>query len=613
VQQRDARGYATAFARLARLHQVRGQVRERDAVGHRLSAAAPQLAEAVLSNPDDPTWSTRLAEFEQAWSWARVRSWVDTAEQIDVDRLQHEIIATEDRIRTRVQELAATRAWSHAVARLSRGARADLEQYVQLSNRFGKGTGQYRDQRRADLREAMVRCRPSVPVWIMPIYRIADQLRIEPDMFDVIVVDESSQAGLEATFLQYLAPRIVVIGDDKQVSPSAVGTDQQQLRDLARQHLFDDRYIASWQDPQRSLFDEAKMRFGGMLTLTEHRRCVPEIINFSNRIAYEPDGVRLIPVRQFGPDRLDPIRPVFVEGGYEKGGTTTRTNPAEIDAIVEQIDKCLTDPRYDGLTFGVISLLGPTQAKAIEKKLLDRVSPDEWIARDLRCGDAADFQGSERNVMFLSMVAAPGPDRRLTALTATLYLQRYNVAASRAKDQMWVFHSVGLNQLGNPEDMRFQLLDYCYGVRRRAVADDDRGIAQPVPEHELISPFGSLFEQRVCNRVTDRGYSVVPQYPVPGTRLQHRPRRRGSGGPTRHRVRRRLLARTRRLPARHGTPTRARAGRLELRPGARIRLRPRPDRRPRPTLGSAYRPGHTPVGLDPSRGATDPGILTRHR
>jgi len=169
--------------------------------------------------------------------------------------------------------------------------------YASLVRRLGKGTGIYSAQRKADIRQAMDRCRPAVPVWILPIYRIAEQLKIQSDMFDVIIVDEASQAGLEATFLQYLAPRIVVIGDDKQVSPTAVGVDQQQLRDLAAQYLYDDDYRSSWQDPQRSLFDEAKMRFGGMLTLTEHRRCMPEIIGFSNRIAYEPDGIRLIPVR----------------------------------------------------------------------------------------------------------------------------------------------------------------------------------------------------------------------------------------------------------------------------------------------------------------------------
>src|SRR5207253_10401816 len=122
---------------------------------------------------------------------------------------------------------------------------------------------------RAAIRQAMDRCRPAVPVWIMPIYRIAEQLRIQPNMFDVVVIDEASQAGLEATFLQYLAPKIVVIGDDKQVSPTAVGVDQQRLRDLAGQYLADDPYQADRQAPQRSRFDEAKMRYLRPLRLTE--------------------------------------------------------------------------------------------------------------------------------------------------------------------------------------------------------------------------------------------------------------------------------------------------------------------------------------------------------
>src|SRR5262249_60543225 len=134
--------------------------------------------------------------------------------------------------------LAPTRAWGHAVSsqRLTGRARADLEQYAYLVRRLGKGTGKYAVQRRSEIRQAMDRCRPAVPVWIMPIYRIAEQLQVAPDMFDVVVIDEASQAGLEATFLQYLAPKIVVIGDDKQVSPAAVGIEEQQLRDLAGQY-----------------------------------------------------------------------------------------------------------------------------------------------------------------------------------------------------------------------------------------------------------------------------------------------------------------------------------------------------------------------------------------
>jgi hypothetical protein len=159
-----------------------------------------------------------------------------------------------------------------------------LVQYAQLVRLLGKGTGKYAAQRRADIRAAMFRCREAVPVWIMPLYRIADQLDVTQNMFDVVVADEASQAGLEATFLQYLAPKIVVIGDDKQVSAAAVGIDQQQLRDLANMYLRDDSHRASWEDPKQSFFDEAVKRFGSRLTLLEHRRCVPEIIGLSNRI-----------------------------------------------------------------------------------------------------------------------------------------------------------------------------------------------------------------------------------------------------------------------------------------------------------------------------------------
>jgi very-short-patch-repair endonuclease len=356
-------------------------------------------------------------------------------------------------------------------------------------------------------------------VWIMPIYRIADQLPVSENMFDVVIVDEASQAGLEATFLQYLAPRIVVIGDDKQVSPSAVGVDQQELRDLAGQYLHDNRYIASWQDPKVSLFDIASVWFGARTTLVEHRRCVPEIIGFSDRIAYEPDGIKLLPVRQFGSDRLDPVVPVHVPEGYEKGSSGSKVNEPEAEAIVAQIEKCLADPRYEDKTIGVISLLGPLQAKRINSLLLERVTPETWAAHDLRCGDATAFQGSERDVMFLSMVCAPEPGKRMGASTAEANVQRYNVAASRAKDQMWVFHTVQLDQLANHDDMRFALLHYCYHGVQGLRVDATGQVAGLVPEDRRVEPFESLFEQRVHNRIVERGYTVVPQFDSIGYRI----------------------------------------------------------------------------------------------
>ncbi|QNP54730.1 ATP-binding protein [Tessaracoccus defluvii] len=308
VEARDHEGYARALARLVRLEQVSEATTRRDTLTHQVRTTAPALAEAVLTSPDDDAWDSRLAHQEAAFGWGAVGAWVLAQDQVDANSIQAQISVADHQLRTVAENIAAERAWGHAVGseRLTPGRRADLRSYSQQVSRLGKGTGKYAAQQRAEIRRAMERCRPAVPVWIMPLYRVAEQFRMQENMFDVVVVDEASQAGLEATFLQYLAPKIVVIGDDKQVSPAAVGVDQQQLRDLAAQYLHDDRYKDTWQDPQRSLFDEAAMRYGGQLTLVEHRRCVPEIIGFSNRIAYEPNGIRLIPVRQFGSDRLAP-------------------------------------------------------------------------------------------------------------------------------------------------------------------------------------------------------------------------------------------------------------------------------------------------------------------
>jgi very-short-patch-repair endonuclease len=508
--------YAPAYGRLQRLHEVRGLAARRDALGKRLRDVSPALYQAVLHSPADSDWSTRFAKLGASWDWAATGDWLRGQDTTDVNTLQAKAAMIEEQLRSQVERLAAVRAWTHAVSpgRLTGQAQADLHQYAQLVRRLGKGTGKYADRRRADIRKAMDRCRAAVPVWIMPIYRIAEQLRVAPNMFDLVVVDEASQAGLEATFLQYLAPKMVVIGDDKQVSPAAVGVDQQQLRDLANQYLAGDRYKASWEDPKRSLFDEAVMRYGRRVTLTEHRRCVPEIIGFSNRVAYELEGIRLVPVRQYGTDRLEPIKTIYTADGYERG-ITEKVNPVEVDAVVEQIEKCLSDQRYDGKTFGVISLLGSAQAKAIEKKLLDRTLPEEWTVRDLRCGDAADFQGSERDVVFLSMVASAEPSRRLATITQEQHLQRYNVAVSRAKDQLWLVHSLSASDVANPQDVRRQLLDYCYGVISRPATAGPATASEDV----LVTPFDSLFEQRVFNRIIDRGYAAVSQFEANGYRI----------------------------------------------------------------------------------------------
>lgn len=513
VDRGDPAAYRAGLQRMAELHVLRQKFARRSELSARV-VRLPRLRDAIAGSPHDPVWVRRAAELPSAWSWAAVGRWLAEGADDDVNDLFRALDEIESGLRDAATELAVIKSWDRAVGpdRLTRTSRGDLQQYVQLVRKLGKGTGIHAARHRHNIQQTLERCRSAVPVWIMPIYRVVEQLDIEQDMFDVVVVDEASQAGLESVFLQYLAPRIVVIGDDKQVSPSGVGIEQAQLHRLSAQYLADDRFRASWEDPKRSLFDEAVMRFPARLTLVEHRRCVPEIIGFSNKIAYEPQGVRLLPVRLYGTDRLTPIETVYVADGVSKADNT---NEAEADRIVSQIARCIDDPRYDGKTFGVISLLGPKQAKLIWDKLLARLQPEEIARRQLRCGDAADFQGAERDVVFLSMVKASSADSRLVAQTGDPAVQRYNVAVSRARDQLWLFHSVTVDELRNSEDMRYRLLDYCLSARKPAVEPDGPRPVR-VPEDRLVSPFDSLFEQQVFNRIVDRGYRVTPHFDAAG-------------------------------------------------------------------------------------------------
>src|SRR3712207_6208886 len=84
------------------------------------------------------------------------------------------------------------------------------------------------------------------------------------------------------------------------------------------------------------------------------------------------------------------------------------------------------------------------------------------IKRRIICGDAYSFQGDERDVMFLSMVIAN--NAKFNALTKESDIRRFNVASSRAKNQLWVFYSVDLQDLSK-QCIRYSFLDYCINYK----------------------------------------------------------------------------------------------------------------------------------------------------
>lgn len=494
---------------LERTAQVVGGYHERlDA----LAAELPDAAALIRSGEGH-----HLRGFEQVWNRARARCWLETRERPDANELVRRIGDVDERTRELIAEIGANRAWLHAIGRLTDAHTQHLKAYQTAMKRLGKGTGKNAPRYRAEARAHLARCQDAVPAWIMPAHQVASTIAPAPGTFDLVIIDEASQSGVEELFLFWLGKQVVVVGDRQQISPEASFV-QGEAQALQRRHL-DGWNFAGEFGPENSLFDVAEVKYvAGEVWLTEHFRSMPEIIEYSNQLCYADH--RLEPVRQFGSDRLPPLRSTLVPHVPDGRLTSKRVNRSEAEALVEQLLACLEDPAYirhddEPMTFGVISLLGTDQAKLIQQLLLERLDTEVWAERRLHVGDAADFQGDERDVIFLSMVVTPREDgRRIPKLGHARDLRRFNVAASRARDQLWLFHSVEHHDL-NPECPRARLLAHIANPTRAGL-EGYEGVVDP---HELRSPFESLFEQRVFLDLVNRGYVVVPQWTILGYRI----------------------------------------------------------------------------------------------
>ncbi|MEU3659843.1 AAA domain-containing protein [Streptomyces sp. NPDC032940] len=511
VRGRDHDGYREFSHEIAAVREAARLRAEQHAAFTRVDEAFPDLAERIAATADDTGWDARLPQLAQAWAWTAWRERMERLTDPEAERtLRRKLTEADDEARIMLARLAAARAWHRCLGLLTGDQSRALSAYQQAARRI---KGKYQHRYRRDAQAALRKAQTAVPAWIMPLHQVAETVPMDrPGMFDVVIVDEASQSGLEAMLLSWLADRMVVVGDSKQVSPSNVGLKQDEyfhLRDRLLTALEPD--VRSLFGPESSFFDltEALSAGRGTLMLKEHFRCMPEIISFSNELCYNG---RLQPLRQYGADRLPPVRTVLVENGEALGTNTRLSNTAEAEALVDAVVRCCADPAYDGKTMGIITLRASKGHLAeLENLLAERLDYEQREERRIRIGDAEDFQGDERHVMFISCVnsATTAAGTVPGGFNGKTYEQRLNVAASRAQDQVWVFHSARAEQF-HENDLRRRWLDHL----SRPAEDDDVALDGEVLPDVRHEAFDNLFQQKVYLELTVRGYRVRPRYGV---------------------------------------------------------------------------------------------------
>ncbi|MEI8015298.1 MAG: AAA domain-containing protein [Nitrospira sp.] len=510
VRHHSSEEYESHYAELLRLYDVRVKVQRLEELLNRLQSRAPKWAseierKAQLAGPDaiSPDW-------QEAWRWQRLTQWLSHLHSREsVEDLQAKAEKLRNKEHEHITELVIERTWQRQLEKVRDEHYMALAAWAAAMKNYGKGTGKFAGRFLAAAARAMIDAVKAVPVWIMPLYRVVQSFHAEPELFDLVIIDEASQCDIRALPVLFRARQVLIVGDPEQISPTNVGVEREKVFELIRIRL------AQLPHPERFIIDnslfEITQTIPGMTRtmLTEHFRCVPEIIEFNNNLCPTYAG-RLEPLRQTSPhERLEPpIITSFVPSGFKNDSDV---NQPEAEALVEALVLSCQCEKYTGKTMGVISLLGENQAKYISDLIARKLDERECSQRRIICGDAYAFQGDERDVMFLSLVVAPNAS--FAPLVRNDARQRFNVATSRAKDQVFLFHSIRIEDVKNENCVRYKLLKW---YQNPPLAEIEAGIE--ILRQKADSPF----EIEVGTAIIKRGFKVIPQFrPFPRD-LQYR-------------------------------------------------------------------------------------------
>lgn len=500
--------YREAYERLvylqARIHDLRLR---RDLLA-KLETVAPTWAAAIRNRSGHHGHSTPPGDATSAWEWRQLHDELERRAGTSLEALQTKIARCSDELRKVTASLVEKKAWAAQKRRTSLSQQQALAGWKLIMKRVGKGKGVKAPQLLAEARKLTPICQTAIPVWIMPLSKVVEDFDPRKNHFDVVIIDEASQADVMALTALYLGDKVVVVGDHEQVSPMAVGQNASAVQNLIAQHL-NDIPNATLYDGQTSIYDLAMASFAGVICLREHFRCVPPIIQFSNRLSYD---WKIKPLRDESQVRLKPHTIAYRVDSAAVNGKDV--NEMEALTITSLISACVEQPEYNGATIGVISMVGEAQADRIDQLLRNEnyLKATEYAQRQLLCGIPSTFQGDERDVIFLSMVNVSENNTplplRATGIANDPYKKRFNVAASRARDQMWVIHSLDPDRHLKDKDLRRELI--LHAQNPYAFAQQFEAQAQQTE---------SEFERLVLRRLMQAGYRVVPQWKVGAYRI----------------------------------------------------------------------------------------------
>lgn len=503
VKQKDSQMYAAGMEKLEYIYDKYAIQDKRRNYLQKLALCAHEWAEAIRRREGIHGETAVPSDILAAWKWRQLSMLLNDIAATPLAQYQAECKKLSLEYRKLTAEYAEKSGWYHLLQKTNVDMQQSLQGWKLAVRQIGKGTGKQAPMFKAEARSMMAKCQHAVPAWIMPINKAMESLNPTENKFDIVIIDEASQSDIASLAIFFMGKKLIIVGDDKQVSPMGVGINVTQMNNVKQSTLSKAIPNYAIYDGQTSIYDIAMTTYYPLM-LKEHFRCVPEIIGYSNWLSY--DG-KILPLRAASDSSLQPAMVNYrVDNGQRD--SKKKINVKEAKTVVALLKACMAQPEYKGKTFGIISMVGEEQSVLIENLISQdtEITPREIEERQILCGNSANFQGDERDVVFLSMVDSTGGDDKLLAMQGFGFQdatrKRYNVAVSRARDQLWVVHSLDGAKM-KAGDIRRGLLEYAANPNE---VERQRTNVTALADSE--------FEVQVAMKLKARGYHIVQQWKV---------------------------------------------------------------------------------------------------
>lgn len=274
------------------------------------------------------------------------------------------------------------------------------------------------------------------------------------EFIDLLIVDEAGQVSPEVAGASFaLAKKALVVGDVLQIEPVWSLNKQIDAGNLKRHKLIEkfeeadsinDLGVTATKGNVMRIAQRASKYqkfddFERGMFLAEHRRCVPEIINYCNELAYKG---RLVPKRDSVKNYpLPHIGYAHIKAQSRKiNGSRENQIEAEILARWIAENKTFLKDVYLEKKLSLSEIVGIVTPFRRQARLISEKLKEFGVTEKLTVGSVHSLQGAERPIVIFS--AVHGTDDKSYFFDGKPNM--LNVAVSRAKDSFLVFGNVGI-------------------------------------------------------------------------------------------------------------------------------------------------------------------------